>query len=150
MTRAILAAAIAACLTGAARRAALGSRGGGAYMSAAAPERLRRVRRCPTIRPLERGVHATTRSGFAGLGPGAGAGGLFATFVALAVAVARRGGRGRGALLLVSVLFLFLAGGGGPDGTSANTRWTAALLLSGMGALVMTGRLRQTGALVPR
>jgi len=76
--------------------------------------------------------------------------GLFATFVALAVAVARRGGRGRGALLLVTVLFLFLAGGGGPDGTSANTRWTAALLLSGMGALVMTGRLRQTGALVPR
>ena len=76
--------------------------------------------------------------------------GLFATFVALAVAVARRGGRGRGALLLVTVLFLFLAGGGGPDGTSANTRWTAALLLSGMGALVMTGRLRQAGALVPR
>jgi len=76
--------------------------------------------------------------------------GLFATFVALALAVARRGGRGRGALLLVSVLFLFLAGGGGPDGASANTRWTAALLLSGMGALVMTGRLRQTGALVPR
>ncbi len=76
--------------------------------------------------------------------------GLFATFVALAVTVARRGGRGRGALLLVTVLFLFLAGGGGPDGTSANTRWTAALLLSGMGALVMTGRLRQSGALVPR
>lgn len=76
--------------------------------------------------------------------------GLFVTFVALAIAVARRGGRGRGALVLVSVLFLFLAGGGGPDGASANTRWTAALLLSGMGALVMTGRLRQTGALVPR
>ena len=76
--------------------------------------------------------------------------GLFVTFVALAVAVARRGGRSRGALLLVSVLFLFLAGGGGADGASANTRWTAALLLSGMGALVMTGRLRQTGALVPR
>ena len=75
--------------------------------------------------------------------------GLFATFVVLAVAVARRGGRGRGALLLVSVLFLFLAGGGA-DGASPNTRWTAALLLSGMGALVMTGRLRQTGALVPR
>lgn len=76
--------------------------------------------------------------------------GLFVTFVALAIAVARRGGRSRGALLLVSVLFLFLAGGGGADGASANTRWTAALLLSGMGALVMTGRLRQTGALVPR
>ena len=76
--------------------------------------------------------------------------GLFATFVVLAVVVARRGGKSRGALILVSLLFLFLAGGGGPDGASANTRWTAALLLSGMGALVMTGRLRQTGALVPR
>ncbi len=75
--------------------------------------------------------------------------GLFATFVVLAVAVSRRGGRGRGALLLVSLLFLFLAGGGA-EGASPNTRWTAALLLSGMGALVMTGRLRQTGALVPR
>ncbi len=75
--------------------------------------------------------------------------GLFATFVVLAVVVARRGGRGRGALLLVSVLFAVLAGGG-VDGAAPNTRWTAALLLSGMGALVMTGRLRQTGALVPR
>jgi hypothetical protein len=75
--------------------------------------------------------------------------GLFATFVVLAVAVSRRGGRGRGALLLVTVLFLFLAGGAA-DSASPNTRWTAALLLSGMGALVMTGRLRQAGALVPR
>lgn len=75
--------------------------------------------------------------------------GLFATFVVLALAVARRGGRGRGALLLVSVLFAVLASGG-VDGASPNTRWTAALLLSGIGALVMTGRLRQTGALVPR
>lgn len=75
--------------------------------------------------------------------------GLFATFVVLAVAVARRGGRGRGALLLVSLVFLILAGGG-VDGAAPNTRWTAALLVSGVGALVMTGRLRQTGALVPR
>lgn len=75
--------------------------------------------------------------------------GLFATFVVLALAVARRGGRGWGALLLVSVLFAVLAGGGA-DGASPNTRWTAALLLSGIGALVMTGRLRQTGALVAR
>ena len=43
-----------------------------------------------------------------------------------------------------------LLGGGGVDGAAPNTRWTAALLLSGMGALVMTARLRQTGALVPR
>lgn len=75
--------------------------------------------------------------------------GLFATFVVLAVAVARRGGRGRGALLLVTLLFVVLAGGG-IDGAAPNARWTAALLLSGLGAAVMTGRLRQAGAIVPR
>jgi len=75
--------------------------------------------------------------------------GLFATFVVLAVAVARRGGRGRGALLLVTLLFVVLAGGG-IDGAAPNARWTAALLLSGLGAAVMTGRLRQAGAVVPR
>ncbi len=75
--------------------------------------------------------------------------GLFATFVVLAVAVARRGGRGRGALLVVTLLFLVLAGGG-VDGAAPNARWTAALLLSGAGAAIMTGRLRQTGAIVPR
>ncbi len=75
--------------------------------------------------------------------------GLFATFAVLAVAVARRGGRGRGALLVVTLLFVILAGGG-VDGAAPNTRWTAALLLSGVGALVMTGRLRQSGAVVPR
>jgi hypothetical protein len=75
--------------------------------------------------------------------------GLFATFVVLALAVARRGGRGRGALLLVSLLFLMLVGGG-VDGGAPNARWTAALLLSGAGAAVMTGRLRQAGAVVPR
>jgi len=75
--------------------------------------------------------------------------GLFATFVVLAVAVARRGGRGRGALLLVTLLFFLLAGGG-VDGGAPNARWTAALLLSGAGAAVMTGRLRHTGAVVPR
>lgn len=75
--------------------------------------------------------------------------GLFATFVVLALAVARRGGRGRGALLLVSLLFLMLVGGVVDSGAS-NARWTAALLLSGAGAAVMTGRLRQSGAVVPR
>jgi hypothetical protein len=75
--------------------------------------------------------------------------GLFATFVVLAVVVARRGGRGRGALLLVTLLFVLLAGGG-VDGAAPNARWTAALLLSGVGAAIMTGRLRQTGAIVPR
>lgn len=75
--------------------------------------------------------------------------GLFATFVVLAVAVARRGGRGRGALLLVTLLFVVLVGGG-VDGGAPNARWTAALLLSGVGAAIMTGRLRQTGAIVQR
>ncbi len=75
--------------------------------------------------------------------------GLFATFVVLAVAVARRGGRGRGALLVVTLLFLLLAGGG-VDGAAPNARWTAALLLSGTGAAIMTGRLRQTGAIATR
>ena len=75
--------------------------------------------------------------------------GLFVTFVVLAIAVARRGGRGRGALLLVTLLFLVLAGGG-IDGAAPNARWTSALLLSGAGAAIMTGRLRQTGAVVPR
>lgn len=75
--------------------------------------------------------------------------GLYATFVVLGLTVARRGGRARGALLLVSLLFLVLAGGG-VDGAAPNARWTAALVLSGIGAAVMTGRLRQAGALVPR
>lgn len=64
--------------------------------------------------------------------------GLYATFVVLALAVARRGGAARAALVVVSVLFLGLAGGSGV----ANTRWTAALVLCGVGAAVMTGRLR--------
>ncbi len=75
--------------------------------------------------------------------------GLFATFVVLALAVARRGGRARGALLLVTVLFLVLAGGG-IDGAAPNARWTAALLLAGAGAVVMTGRLRQSGVVITR
>ena len=68
----------------------------------------------------------------------AGAIGLYATFVVLALAVARRGGPSRGALVVVSLLFLALAGGSGVP----NARWTAALVLTGIGAAVMTGRLR--------
>lgn len=75
--------------------------------------------------------------------------GLFATFVVLALAVTRRGGRGWGALVVVTVLFLALAGGG-VEGAEPNARWTAALLLSGFGAAVMTGRLRRSGAVAPR
>ena len=74
--------------------------------------------------------------------------GLFATFVVLAVAVLRRGGPARGALAVVTLLFLVLIGdpvmAGGSHG-----RWTAALALAVVGAVVMTGRLRQTD-LVPR
>lgn len=77
--------------------------------------------------------------------------GLYATFVVLALTVARRGGRSRGALLVVSLLFLVLAGGGlNEDGTGPNARWAAALVLAGVAAIVMTGRLRAPGAVVPR
>ena len=69
--------------------------------------------------------------------------GLFVTFVVLAVAVARRGGRARGALVVVSLLFLALVSDGS-DPAAGNTRWTAALVLSGIGAAIMTGRLRHT------
>ncbi len=74
--------------------------------------------------------------------------GLFATFVVLALAVMRRGGRSRAALVVVTVLFLLLIG---PTDqvTESNGRWAAALAVSGVAALVMTNRLRQT-ALVPR
>ena len=68
--------------------------------------------------------------------------GLFVTFLALAAAVARRGGRSRAAAAIVSVVFLLLVGGA-TDGDPA--RWLAALVLSGLGAAVMTGRLRGAG-----
>ena len=77
--------------------------------------------------------------------------GLFATFLVLGVAVARRGGRARGALILVTVLFLLLAGGGlDIDESGGAGRWTAAMLLAGVGAAVMTGRLRQASAVALR
>ncbi len=68
--------------------------------------------------------------------------GLYVTFVGLALAVARRGGRSRMALVVVSLLFLLLAGDAAPGD---QTRWLAALVLSGAGAAIMTGRLRQPG-----
>ena len=76
--------------------------------------------------------------------------GLFATFLALGIAVLRRGGRARGALIFVSVLFLLLAGGGLDDEAAGGGRWAAALLLAAVGAVVMTGRLRHTGAVALR
>ena len=71
--------------------------------------------------------------------------GLFVTFLALVVAVSRRGGRSRGAAVVVTVLFLLLVGGAS-GGDPA--RWLAALVLSGLGAAVMTARLRHAGTLV--
>ena len=68
--------------------------------------------------------------------------GLYVTFLALAVAVARRGGRSRFAAVVVSLVFFLLIEGAGQ---AAQARWTAALILSGVGAAVMSGRLRQTG-----
>ena len=68
--------------------------------------------------------------------------GLFVTFLALAAAVARRGGRSRGAAVVVSVLFLLLVSGASAGDPA---RWLAALVLSGLGAAVMTGRLRGAG-----
>ena len=68
--------------------------------------------------------------------------GLFVTFLALAAAVARRGGRARTAVIVVGVLFFFLVDSASPG---EQTRWLAAFALSGVGAAVMTGRLRQGG-----
>jgi hypothetical protein len=68
--------------------------------------------------------------------------GLYVTFLGLGFAVLRRGGRARGAMVVVTLLFLLMAGGASPGD---QVRWVAALVLSGIGASVMTGRLRQTG-----
>jgi hypothetical protein len=66
--------------------------------------------------------------------------GLFVTFVALAVLAIRQGGRGRMALFTVSSVFLLLL----RDGAGAsNGRWVAAFALAGVGALVMTTRVRR-------
>lgn len=74
--------------------------------------------------------------------------GLYATFFVLALAVLRRGGRARAALVVVTALFLLLVFNSDLP-TESNGRWAAALALSAIGAIVMTGRLRQV-ALVPR
>ena len=70
----------------------------------------------------------------------AGALALFAVFVGLCVLSIRRGGRGRAALLLVSAAFLALVAVS--DAGPGEQRWGAALLLAGVGALVMTRRVR--------
>ncbi len=73
--------------------------------------------------------------------------GLYVTFLALAAAVMRRGGRAKFAAVVVTVLFLMIVMGASPGD---QTRWIAALVLSGVGASVMTGRLRQAGVPVRR
>jgi len=74
--------------------------------------------------------------------------GLYATFLVLGFAVLRRGGRARGALIVVTILFLILVAHD-DSVTEGRGRWTAALALAAAGAVVMTGRLRQT-SLLPR
>jgi hypothetical protein len=71
--------------------------------------------------------------------------GLYVTFMALAFAVLRRGGRARAAVVVVTLLYIVLVGDATPGD---QTRWLAALALSGVGAAVMTGRLRQSGLTV--
>ena len=71
--------------------------------------------------------------------------GLFVTFVVLALAVVRRGGRAKAAVVVVTLLYIVLVGDAAPGD---QTRWLAALALSGIGAAVMTGRLRQAGVAV--
>ena len=71
--------------------------------------------------------------------------GLYATFLALSVAVARRGGRAKFFAVVLSIVFFMLVEGAG-QGESA--RWTAAFILSGVGAAVMSGRLRHAGAVL--
>jgi hypothetical protein len=67
--------------------------------------------------------------------------GLFAIFLSLCALVIRHGGRGRMALVVVSVLFLLCVWDANRGSYVASSRWTAALALAGMGALVMTRRL---------
>ncbi len=71
--------------------------------------------------------------------------GALVAFVPLAVLSIRAGQRGRLALVLVPTVFLWLAG---RDAT--RMEWLEALLVAGIGALVMTGRLRGRTAVTVR
>ena len=71
--------------------------------------------------------------------------GAFVAFVPLAILSIRSGHRGRMALVLVTTTFLWLAG---RDAT--RMQWLEALLVAGIGALVMTGRLRSRTVLAVR
>ncbi|MGI4978751.1 MAG: hypothetical protein ACRYG6_17570 [Janthinobacterium lividum] len=67
--------------------------------------------------------------------------GVFAVFVALCLVAVGRGLRARGALLAVSAVYLFLLLGPDSGEPILPDRWLGALLVAGVGALVMTRRL---------
>ncbi len=67
--------------------------------------------------------------------------GLFAVFVALGLLALRRGLRARAALVVVTALFLALLYPAMDGYYLPASRWSAAFLLSSVGALVMTRRL---------
>ncbi len=71
--------------------------------------------------------------------------GAIVAFVPLAILSIRAGQRGRLALVMVPTAFLWLAG---RDAT--RMEWLEALLVAGIGALVMTGRLRNRSAVTVR
>jgi xanthine/uracil/vitamin C permease (AzgA family) len=60
-------------------------------------------------------------------------------FVGLSLLAIRAGHRGRAGLVVISVLFLALIWH--QETAYANPRWFAALVLAGVGAMVMTSRL---------
>lgn len=67
--------------------------------------------------------------------------GVFAVFVLLCLVAVGRGVRGRGALVAVSGVYLFLLLGPDSGEPILPDRWLGALLVAGVGALVMTRRL---------
>ena len=67
--------------------------------------------------------------------------GVFAVFVALCLVAVGRGLRARGALFAVSAVYLFLLLGPDSGEPILPDRWLGALLVAGVGALVMTRRL---------
>ena len=71
--------------------------------------------------------------------------GALVAFIPLAILSIRAGRRGRLALVLVPSAFLWLAGR-----NATRMEWLEALLVAGVGALVMTGRLRDRAALTVR
>lgn len=69
--------------------------------------------------------------------------GALVAFIPLAILSIRAGHRGRLALILVPTVFLWLAGH-----NATRMEWLEALVVAGIGALVMTGRLRSRMAVI--